>query len=57
MERGDLGQVKVAVASSRYLAAQARSTVVDCPDQGVAASGRGEARGGADRWLAIPPTA
>ena len=52
MERGDLGQVQVAVTSSRYLAAQAHSTIVDCPGKGVAPTGRGQAGRGPDRWLA-----
>jgi hypothetical protein len=57
MERGDLGLVQIATASSRFLAAQAKLTVVDCPGTGVAPTGRGDARRGVDRWLAIPLTA
>jgi hypothetical protein len=56
MEKGDLGQVQVAVSSSRYLAAQARTTEVDCSGKGLAPTGLGSARRAGDsRGLATPP--
>ena len=56
MERGDLGLVQIATASSRYLAAQAKVAAVDCPGKGVAPTGRGDAHGGDSRDLVTPPT-
>jgi hypothetical protein len=56
MQQGDLGQVQIAVSSSRYLAAQARATVVDCPGKGLTPSGIGSARRGGDsRGLVVAP--
>jgi hypothetical protein len=55
IEQGDLGQVQIAISSSRYLSAQARTTVVRCPGRGLAPTGLGNARRGGDsRGFATP---
>jgi hypothetical protein len=56
MQAGDLGRVQMAVMSSRYLAAQARATVVDCPARSLQPAGLGDALpGDGSRGLVGPP--